>query len=267
MIMKSQRRNYYHRSVTNTIVFAVLLILAGVSFLGFNLGFFPMPYKNVIFSWPMLVIAWGLLSLSKKHIWSGGLLVLIGGFFLIPNIIAACPGVLPVGNGNFVHLYWPVLLIAAGVLFLVRRLLPCSHGHCLDNHFEYTKYKEVGEETVNSKTWKKGKGYFDKQSVFSSGKHIVLDPEFKGGDINTVFGDTTLDLRKTTLPEGDTILEINIVLGSVTILVPTDWTVEIKMDSVLYNFEDKRFETGQTDNSRRLIIHGSGVLGSGELRN
>ncbi|WP_321437858.1 LiaF domain-containing protein [uncultured Bacteroides sp.] len=265
--MKIQRQNYRSRHITNTFVFALLLIIAGIAFLGFNLGYIPMPYKNVIFSWPMLIIAWGILSISKSHFWNGSILLIIGGFFIIPNIATVCPGLLNVDGANFTHLYWPILLIAGGILFLIKRLIPGSHKHCYEKHFEYTKYKDVEDFKLNKKHFKEEKGYFNKQSVFSSGKHIVLDPEFKGGEINTVLGDTTLDLRKTNLPEGDTFLEINTVLGSVAVFVPINWEVKINMESVLYNFEDKRFETGNTGGTKRLVIIGSGVLGSGELRN
>ncbi|WP_321517856.1 LiaF domain-containing protein [uncultured Bacteroides sp.] len=265
--MRVQRKNCHSKHIINTIVFAFLLIIAGTAFLGFNLGYIPMPYKNVIFSWPMLIIAWGILSISKSHFWNGSILLIAGAFFIIPNIANACPGLLNIDSANFTHLYWPLLLIAAGLLFLIHRLIPGSHKYHHEKYFEYTKYKDTEEAKMNRKQWKEGKGYFNKQSVFSSGKHIVLDPEFKGGEINTVLGDTTLDLRKTNLPEGDTFLEINTVLGSITIFVPTDWEVKISMEAVIYNFEDKRFDSGEKDKTRRLVIIGNGVLGSGELRN
>jgi len=266
--MKSQRKNHYCHHFTNTIVFALLLMITGVTFLGFNLGFIPMPYKSVILSWPMLFIAWGILSISKRHFWWGSLLFIAGGFFIIPNIVNACPGILPVDSNNFVHLYWPVLLIVAGLVFLLHLLIPHSGKYKFERHFEYHNFQKMKDYAENEKRNQKDeKGYFNKQSVFSSGKHIVLDPEFKGGEINTVLGDTTLDLRKTNLPLGDTFLNINTVLGSVTIFVPTDWAVEIRFESILYSFEDKRFDKELKDTERRLIITGSGILGGGELRN
>ncbi len=272
--MEIQRKHCHRRHIIHSIVFAFLLILAGVAFLGFNLGFIPMTYKSVIFSWPMLLIAWGIISLCTSHYWSGAFWLITGGFFIIPNLMNACPGILPLDSANFVHLYWPLLLIAAGIFFLIQRLLPSSyrhhhHRHCFEKDFEDIRHKKTGEDFMNRrKRWQEEKGgYFNRQSVFSSGEHIVLDPEFKGGEISTVLGDTTLDLRKTNLPEGDTFLNIKTVLGSVTVFVPINWTVEIKIEAILYTFEDKRFEKGQTDITKRLVIIGSGILGGGELRN
>lgn len=266
--MKNHSRINRSKHITHSVAFAFLLIIAGVAFLGFNLGFIPMPYKEVIFSWPMLLIALGVLSFSKCHFWSGGILVIIGGFFIIPDVLNVCPQFLPVNSTDFVHLYWPVLLILAGIISLIYWLVPHSSKHSFSKYHDSTDYTCVDENiNVKKEKWQNEKGYFKRQSVFSSGKHIFLDPEFKGGEIDTVLGETILDLRKTNLPDGDTFLEINTVLGGVTIFVPTDWCVDIRIESIFYAFEDKRFEKGATDITKRLVILGSGVLGGGELRN
>lgn len=108
---------------------------------------------------------------------------------------------------------------------------------------------------------------FSKNSVFGSGDHIVLDPEFKGGELNAVFGGITLDLRRTNLPVGETMLDINAVFGGITIYVPVDWFVETHLDAVFGGFQDNRLPKEPADTTRKLIITGSCVFGGGELRN
>lgn len=267
--MKCKSRRHHCNPLFNTIAIALFLVLAGMAILGFNLGYLPLPLKGVIFSWPMLLICFGLINLLKRyHFWSGVILLSIGGFFLVPRLLTIYPNLLPVNAAEFVHLYWPILLIVSGVLFLFHRLLP--HPKCSSKyhtkHFSSSEEENLNEE-LKSKHVKNENGYFSKQSVFSSGEHIVLDPEFKGGEINTVLGETILDLRKTNLKEGETYLKINTVLGSVTIFVPVDWAVDIRTEAIMYSFDDKRFNAGNTDVSKRLVIIGSGILGSGELRN
>lgn len=265
--MEKTRKTNRYRHVTHSITFALLLIVAGLAFLGFNLGYISTSYKDVIFSWPMLIIVFGISAFCNSNFRQGVLLLIVGGFFIVPRIANVCPGLLPVDSANFVHLYWPMLLIAAGVLFIIHRLMPSSHGYCCVSHSDNADLRNSeGFAVFEKHKGERGKGYFNEQSVFSSGKHIVLDPEFKGGEISTVLGDISLDLRKTNLPEGDTFLEVNVVLGGVKILVPSNWNVQIRMESVLFNFEDKRFEVTENDNTRRLIIIGKGVLSSGELR-
>ena len=267
--MKCKSRRHHCNSLYNTVAIALFLVLAGMAILGFNLGYLPLPLKGVIFSWPMLLLCFGLITIVKRyHFFSGVVLLSVGVFFVIPRLLVVYPNLLPVVAAEFVHLYWPVLLIFSGILFLIHRLLSHSNSHskCSANTFTPFSDNQLNEE-IRSKHVKNENGYFSKQSVFSSGEHIVLDPEFKGGEINTVLGETVLDLRKTTLKEGDTFLKINTVLGSVTIFVPIDWSVDIRTEAIMYSFEDKRYNATNAEVSKRLVIIGSGILGSGELRN
>lgn len=267
--MKCKSSRHHCNPLFNTVAIALFLVLAGIAILGFNLGYLPLPLKGVIFSWPMLLICFGLINLVKRyHFFSGVVLLLVGTFFVIPRLLDVYPSLLPVAANEFVHLYWPILLIFSGVLFLIHRLF--CHQNCRskcksDTFIPFSDNKF--NEEIRSKHVKNENGYFSKQSVFSSGEHIVLDPEFRGGEINTVLGETILDLRKTALKEGDTFLKINTVLGSVTIFVPIDWSVDIRTEAIMYSFEDKRYNATNAEVSKRLVIIGSGILGSGELRN
>lgn len=262
--MKTYKRDHHQK---HTAQFAVLLIIVGFVFLGLNLGFIPQPYKAFLFSWPMLVLFLGVTSLFKCRLWSGAILSTVGAFFLLPRILIIYPDFLPLRVDGFEHTYWPILLITAGVISLVYMLLPhslrCSrvNRRCCSSR---RRMNDIGGGTTEEYT----EGYFNKQSVFSSGKYIVLDPLFKGGEINTVFGETILDLRKTNLADGNTVLNLNTVLGSVIIYVPVHWAVDIKIESVMYTFKDGRIDSEQQfDTTKRLLIEGAGVLGSGELRN
>ena len=129
-----------------------------------------------------------------------------------------------------------------------------KHHHHHHHHYNHEKY--AGNP-----------GGFSKNSIFGAGEHIVLEPEFKGGELNAVFGGITLDLRKTNLPEGETRLDVNAVFGGITILVPNNWLVETHLDAVFGGFEDKRFKVDTIDTSRKLVITGACVFGGGELRN
>ncbi|WP_321334437.1 LiaF domain-containing protein [uncultured Bacteroides sp.] len=265
--MKTCRKNHHRK---HTAFFAALLIISGLVFLGFNLGFMPLPFKTVLFSWPMFVLLIGVASLFRYHFWSGSCWFIVGTFFLIPRVLTVYPDFLPLPAEGFVHMYWPVLLILGGIIFLIRLLVPhhCMYHNTRKRFTDKFGFDECcGNETSEKIKAEYTRGYFNKQSVFSSGKYIVLDPVFKGGEVNTVFGDTTLDLRKTNLADGDTVLCINTVLGNVTVYVPVHWTVDIKIDAIIYTFKDMRIDKEQTDTTKRLIIEGGGVLGSGDLRN
>ena len=166
-------------------------------------------------------------------------------------------------DGNFAHIYWPLLLVAAGVLLIVSKLSGSKWGFAEFNekhHHHHHHYHHHQSKYVY------GSDGFSKNSIFGNGEHIVLDPEFKGGEMNAVFGGITLDLRKTNLAEGETRLDINAVFGGVTIFVPGEWYVETHLDTVFGGFEDKRMLKEPLDTTRKLVITGACVFGGGELR-
>ena len=264
-IMEDDVKNSFRSGYTKGMGFGLVLLLIGVLFLGYNFGIIPYSVKEVIFSWPMLLVFIGVIQVFRWHVIPGVVLIFVGGFFLIPRIV---PGL----DGQFVHIYWPLLLIAAGIVVLLQRVLHPKWGfeswernwHRHNHHHYSHHYNKYDRSNWSGYT---NTGGFSKNSVFGSGDHIVLDPEFKGGELNAVFGGLTLDLRRTNLPVGETQLEVNAVFGGITIYVPVDWFVETHLDAVFGGFQDNRLPKEPLDSTRKLIITGSCVFGGGELRN
>lgn len=257
--MEKEMKNSFNRGYGKGLGFGITLMLIGVLFLGFNFGILPAALKWVIFSWPMLLIFLGVVNWIKRKPFSGTVLFIIGAFFIFPRIINAYPEAFPGVNGDFTHTYWPLLLIAGGLLLILSKMFGNKWGFAEWDHQNYGNKQYSRSQGAT--------GSFEKNAVFGSGEHIVLDPEFKGGEINAVFGGITLDLRKTNLPVGETRLEVNAVFGGVTIFVPREWHVESNMDAVFGGFEDKRALVEPLDPTRRLVITGSCVFGGGELKN
>jgi predicted membrane protein len=255
--MEQDFNNSYQKGYTKGLGFGLVLILIGIVFLLFNFNLLPAQLKWVILSWPSLLIVFGIINLFKKQFVSSVILFLVGIFFLVPKIVRAFPEAYPNGIEDFTQNFWPILLIAAGVVLIVGKLFPSSMGNCAHSCSTRERY---------SKTYVRNGG-IEKNSVFGSGEHIVLEPEFEGGELNAVFGSITIDLRKTSLKEGVTRLETNAVFGSVTIFVPSEWMVETNVDAVFGGFEDQRKQVETIDMSRKLLITGACVFGGTELRN
>ena len=230
----------------------IILIIAGVVFLSSNLGFIDPVVKRIIISWQSLLIVLGLLNLARRqYIW-GAVLIIVGGFFMIPKLIYLFPQLFPLMDPDFARLYWPFLLIAVGIVILFVR----NHSNCCKVHWEERIYCNSGRVG----------GSYEKNAVFGDTELIVLDPEFNGGEFNSVFGQMNLDLRNTTIPQGDTVIDVNSVFGGIIIYVPADWMVVTKFSTVFGGFYDKRTQAPVKDPSRRLIIEGACVFGGGEIR-
>jgi predicted membrane protein len=262
--MENEVKNSFRSGYTKGMGVGLVLMVIGVIFLAANFGFVSDRLRNILISWQMLLIVIGVVNLFRQKLIPALWLIFIGGFFLIPKVVEGI-------DGNFIHVYWPLLLIAAGVMILMQRFVGPRwgndwwkndyHHHHHHHHYRSNRYDQSKwTENMNNPG-------FSKNSVFGSGDHIVLDPEFKGGELNAVFGGITLDLRRTNLPVGETLLDINAVFGGITIYVPVDWFVETHLDAVFGGFQDNRLPKEPTDTTRKLIITGSCVFGGGELRN
>ncbi len=233
------------------IIFGLLLITTGVLLLGFNSGMIDDQYRHIIFSWPMILIAIGFMNLfGKEHFFFGIILLLVGGFFLLPHILF-----LPY---NFEHSFWPALLIIIGVLVIAKRTVFHNHFH----HHHYHHHIDIDSEIKNEA------GFVEINNIFSGGKHKVPPTEFKGGKISNIFGGTELDLSQTTLALGTNVLEIECIFGGASIIVPPDWVVTVQVNSIMGGFSDKRSNIRNSDvpSNSELIIKGSAIFGGGDVK-
>ena len=240
---KSHYDNYQKKGMLGIIV-----ILAGLALLLFNTGFIPDYFRHIIISWPMLLVAIGIVSLiGAENRIPGIILVVIGGFFLFPRIFDL--------NIDFAHLFWPLILICLGILILFRRFPhPRDWSHRLG-----TSPRNV--------TAASDQGFVFEDHIFSSTEKRIINKEFKGGRVNVIFGGIKLDLTQASLAEGTHDLEVNVIFGGATIIVPCEWKIQLKNTSVFGGFSDKRFCIKEAaDPSRVLTIRASAVFGGGEIK-
>lgn len=110
-------------------------------------------------------------------------------------------------------------------------------------------------------------GVLNSEVTFGAIQQIVLEPVFRGGVIKNTFGSTVIDLKNTSIPQGETQLNIHSVFGAVELLIPSGWNIVFQVDSVLSGYVDKRFNSVQTDDPERtLIITGKIVFSGLEIR-
>jgi hypothetical protein len=192
--------------------------------------------------WPAILIAVGIVKLVDSSDNSGraggGLLVGLGAVFLAQSL-----GFL---NIHFWDL-WPLILIAIGLGML----------------FEGNLALHVGIKGRTSTGGKK------ESAVFSGGKRVINDQNFRGAKYDAVFGGFEIDLRRANMMEEEAVLELNAVFGGIEVRVPESWSVDIKGAGVFGAFQDS---TTQPDprifpSPKRLIVKGGAVFGGVELKN
>lgn len=252
------RRPEHKKNVSGGIVVGLIFIIAGIVLIFSNAGWISSGLRRMILSWQMLLIAIGLVSLARKQFTQGIILLLIGVFFILPRIgsLGLVPGFEWFTRFNWGNM-WPLALVAVGILIFTksrRGEFPGAHHRC-------RPHGHTGRETTRFDN-----GYVDYSMVFSGSDNVFLEPVFRGGTIESVFGGATLDLRKTTLQEGVSYLKVSSVFGGITLFVPAEWNVEVQSESVFGSFKDNRPFTADVDKNSKLIIKAECVFGGGEIR-
>jgi predicted membrane protein len=242
-----------------------LAVTAGVLLIAFNAGVLPMAYKSIIFSWQMLLIALGVALLFSCHKRVPGiLLILVGGYFILPKFGLAALSFLQ-GNG------WAAFLIIAGALILYHAIAGHRrhHAHChrqFERSMAYAQHIRQHYER-HERFRENSHDYVHHISVFSGGNEKVSTQNFKGGEVNCVFGSAEIDLTQAQLAEGVNTLDISAVFGGVTLYIPAHWKVTLQQDKVFGAIEDHRPPaTFDVDEKRVLVIVASSVFGGGEIK-
>lgn len=249
----------HHSHHSSGIGFAGLLIVIGALLLSVRLNIFPDSFASVIISWQMLLIVLGIYNVYKKNFMAATVLLGVGLFFIVPVVASLPNSFITELPHNYFGTFWPVLLIFAGILIVVKRSCKKTDG----NFHSCGHFKPNAEKS----TWENTNGYIYKNSSFQTSEHIVLDPEFKGGDIQISFGETTLDLRKTALADEQVILNIKVSFGSLVLYVPHNWNINPQVDAAFGGFEDKRYGAEVSPDGKSLVIRGNVTFGNAELRN
>jgi predicted membrane protein len=220
-----------------SLVFGLLVLGFGFSWLLHNMGFLGERTWDVIFSWQMLVIAIGIINVANDtHKGFGWILIAVGGFFLVSDYYD-----LPT---SFRHIFWPALLIIIGLVLI----------------FGSSKIFRRRDFTVS-----KGEDFIEEVAVFGGSDRYINSQAFRGGKIVSVFGGSKLDLTKVELAEGNIEIEIVAVFGGSTLLVPNDWNIKLEVFNIFGGYGDKRVRS-QVDYNKTVIIKGVAIFGGGEIK-
>ncbi|MFZ2285790.1 MAG: DUF5668 domain-containing protein [Bacteroidales bacterium] len=229
---------------SNRLLIGILLIVAGLILMIKKSTILPEPLDHfiddIIFSWQMLLVAIGVITLiGSDNKTPGIVMVAVGGFFLIPELFSDF-----FRSFNF---FWPALFIVIGVVLLMNS-------------------NRLGKK-LNFSTSNKA-DYIDYTNIFSGAERQLITDNFQGGKITSIFGGGEVDLTRSSLSPGENVIEITCIFGGTTIIVPESWNVILDVTPILGGFSDARKLRGDVikDNTRSLTITGTVIFGGGELK-
>lgn len=220
-------------------VLGAMLILLGLLYMASQAGIIDHSVRRVLFSWQMLLIAIGILSLSDRNYGWGTTLIVIGGVFMYKRY-----------TGHGIDYLWPLIIIVAGLFLIFSR----NGKNGWLNRFQQTTNESTSEEFLNE------------TAIFGGNEKSVRSDNFKGGTVVSIFGGSTIDLTQSKIAPGDVVtVNMTSIFGGSTLILPPDWNTRIEVVSILGGFSEKRYNQA-VDKDKTLVIKGVAIFGGGEVK-
>lgn len=226
--------------------FGIAVVGVGAAFFARALG---VALPTWLFTWPMILILVGIITLGKhKFQKPGGLIPLtIGGVFLAQSIFP---------DMQYANLIWPALIVLFGLSLIMS---PWKKAKAKKYDDWQSKPFETSTEDVTG-------DYLDIDAIFSGVERNIYSKNFKGGRVDCVFGGAEINMLQADI-EGTVVLQVNAVFGGIELSVPASWKVQTEVSAVLGGVEDKRRMVEDTSASGKiLVVKGSVVFGGVSIK-
>jgi predicted membrane protein len=137
---------------------------------------------------------------------------------------------------------WPLLLIAAGLVLIVRGIRPA------------TPAAPKSVPTNQTRVW----------SVLSSRKVRSASPDFSGGYAYAFMGGSEIDLTAAKISRSPAVIDVGAFWGSIEIVVPYDWEVVGEVTPVMAGFDDTT--RGGRESGQQLVVRGFAMMAGIEVK-
>lgn len=246
--METKQKMQFNRGhVSAKYLIAFLFIACGGILLARNMEWITPYVYDILVSWQVLVAVLGVYAIVCRHFISGLVLLAISVY----NMREALGGWIGTDAQAFML---PAILVLIGIAVIFgsgKR----SHG----------RWGGKTPEEFKAMNYTSADGFLHSDNAFSGVRQVMLDEILKGGSIHTRFGGSIIDLRRTDIPVGETVLEVDCKFGGVELYVPADWTVKCFCNTFMGGYEDKRRE-GRENPAKILVIRGSLAWGGLEVK-
>lgn len=222
-------------------VWGLVLVAVGVILCGNALGWFNV---DVFFDgwWTLFIIIPCTIGLFTSK---NGRLGSLIGIAIGVSLLLACQDV--IGFDSLWKLLLPVIIIIIGLSIICKSLFSQKFDQAVSKLNE-----KIGDD--------------DESGAFFGGANIDLTgKEFKGKNLNAIFGGLKLDLRNAKIKE-DVIINATAVFGGIDILVPEDVIVETKSNSFFGGVSNKKATATKKDKAPTIYVNGTALFGGIEVK-
>jgi len=215
-------------------------------------------------------------------------IILVGLVFLLGN--------LDIIDSQEYFRYWPVILVVAGIAYLIQ----CQQGPgrvwgiiltfvgsamLLDRiyflHFNLWDYwplilifiglmmiirasshhriiRDSLTETHDANS------YIKATAILGGFKRTNNSQDFKGGELTAIMGGFEIDLRDASI-KGEAVIDVFTMMGGISMRIPEDWLVIFNVTPLMGGYDDKT--RPQKESTKHLVIKGTTVMGGIEIKN
>ncbi len=128
--------------------------------------------------------------------------------------------------------------------------------------FKDTFNKKIAEKI---RTLNHNRGNFEEYcATFGEQKSDLAGQEFKGANLDAVFGSVELDLSKAMMKQ-DQVVNASAIFGGIEIRVPSGVNIKVK-STPIFGGVDNKTKTEYNENLPTLYINGVAIFGGVEIR-
>ena len=232
------------RSIDGKLIAAIILIVAGALLMLNTFNVIQMPLWHYIFNWKTIVIAVGLVLVSSQnHRVTGYILMGLGLVFWVPSLLGT--------DIRFHQVFWPLILIAIGLIIISRR----------------GKHGGSGTRQIRNEDGSISTDYLNDIAIFGGGVLSVESQNFKGGTLTAIFGGRDLNLKTAKIAPEGAIMDMFTLFGGSKLIVPNDWQVKSDALSLFGGFTDKRhIQPDEAKENKVLLLKGVVMFGGVEVK-
>jgi predicted membrane protein len=162
------------------------------------------------------------------NLWWGLVLIALGVLFLLDNMNV-------IEFGEAIRTYWPALLILWGVSVLLRR--SSRSAASAGGSEEAAAPAAEAHEVFSDRDERPDTEHINYSSVFGDVSLHLVSTHFQGGTVSTVFGDTTIDLSAVTLADGESTLKVSGVFGNMRVTLASTTAYALSANSLFGSVE------------------------------
>ena len=151
---------------------------------------------------------------NNSGLFWGVILILFGVLFLLDNFYF-------LDFGDIMYTYWPLLLVAIGIKIL------------LDHRRQQTETNKFDSQNpVNIHGGTSQTDGISESNIFGDINLNITSENFRGGSVSNIFGDMKIDISNTKAHKGTVKVFISGVFGDVTVIAPKDVPLKTRCSSV-----------------------------------